>query len=86
MKTETVEHTHTRTHYGLVAQQVKTVMDNNNLTADDFAVWGINTLEDGTERQSLRYNEFISPMIKAIQELTSKINDLTTRLEALENP
>jgi len=81
-----------RTHYGLIAQEVETVL---GADASDTAIWTKETIEASPEvpadeylpgkpaveehdRQGLRYNELISPMIKAIQELT-------TRLTALES-
>jgi hypothetical protein len=59
-----------RTHYGLIAQQVKEVLDNSGV--EDFGGWV--ELEDST--QGLRYEEFISPLIKAIQELTERVAQL----------
>jgi hypothetical protein len=81
-----------RTHYGLIAQEVESVL---GADASDTAIWTKETLEaspevpaDGDlpglpaveehEKQGLRYDELIAPMIKAIQELT-------TRLAALES-
>jgi len=81
-----------RTHYGLIAQEVESVLGVN---ASDTAIWTKETIEASPEvpadeylpgkpaveehdRQGLRYTELISPMIKAIQELT-------TRLAALES-
>ena len=81
-----------RTHYGLLGQEVETVL---GAAASDTAIWIKRTIEAEPEvpadeylpgkpaveehdRQGLRYDELISPMIKAIQELT-------TRLTALES-
>ena len=85
-----------RRHYGLIAQEVETVLGSK---ADSTALWTKDIVEarpeieqvlhDGVEvvsqepaveeheKQGLRYDELIGPMIKAIQELT-------TRVEALE--
>jgi hypothetical protein len=89
--TETIQHIHTRKHYGLIAQEVKTVMDDLNITPSNFAGWCSDTVNN-TEQQGLRYEEFISPMIKAIQELkalvetqSQTISTLTSRIEVLEN-
>ena len=84
-----------RTHYGLIGQEVEVVLGD---AASDTALW-TNTLieaDSGIEfsspegevwdsrpaveehyRQGIRYGELISPLIKAVQELT-------TRVEALE--
>ena len=87
-----------RTHYGLLAQEVESVL---GAAAPTTAIWAKATIpasdalettynDNGTilmeghdaveehEEQTLRYGELISPMIKAIQELT-------TRLTALES-
>jgi len=74
-----------RTHMGFVAQEVATVMGDD---ATNRAVWIDSPPEENkdadtgeitlsAESQSLRYTELMAPMVKAIQELT-------TRLEALE--
>jgi len=83
-----------RTHYGLLGQEVETVLGG---AASDTAIWTNALIEAHPEmaadsernvphvaaveehyEQGLRYTELISPMIKAIQELT-------TRLTALES-
>jgi hypothetical protein len=80
-----------RTHYGLLSQEVKTAF--NECGAEDFAGWVLTDLEDPDSQQALNYSQFISPMIKAIQEQQETINQLTTtatslleRIELLENP
>ena len=66
---------YTRTHYGLIAQEVKQTLSDAGLGNDDFAGY---CYEEDRDQHALRYNEFISPLIKAVQELTAKV-------EALEN-
>jgi len=66
---------YTRTHYGLISQEVESVLSGLNLNSDDFAGF---VYDKDRDRYGLRYIEFISPLIKAIQELT-------TRIEQLEN-
>ena len=78
----------TRTHYGLIAQDVETVLSDISKPATDFAGFiksDISEEQDGsTYRYGLRYNEFISPLIKAIQEQQVIIDDLKARIETLE--
>ena len=79
-----------RTHYGLIAQEVETVL---GADASDTAIWTKETIEaspevpadeylpgrpavEEHEKQGLRYDELIAPMIKAIQELTARIEAL----------
>ena len=71
-----------RTHYGLIAQEVKTVLDNNNINTSDFApyikgeILDTNNQGTGEYKHGLRYTELISILIKAIQELEQRIQDL----------
>ena len=79
----------TRTHYGLMAQQVETVLTDLGKTSTDFAGLIKNDYSDPDDpsrqyRYGLRYQEFIAPMMKAIKEQQEKIDDLETRLAALE--
>jgi len=60
-----------RIHYGLIAQQVKSVIDESGI--EDFGGWVISDLADPEGQQALRYEEFISPLIKAVQELTARV-------------
>lgn len=60
-----------RTHYGLIAQDVKATLDEVGISTDNFAGY-----IDGGERLGLRYTEFIAPMIRAIQELSARVEAL----------
>jgi hypothetical protein len=68
--TTTVQHTFVRTHYGLIAQEVETVLTNNSMTTNDFAGFIHDVSEDF---YGLRYEEFIAPLIKAVQQLTTRL-------------
>lgn len=68
-----------RTFHGLSAQQVKATLD--TLGVDSFAGWVLADKDDPNSIQGLRYSEFIAPLIKAVQELTQKVNDLEARLK-----
>ena len=78
----------TRTHYGLIAQDVETVLSDINKSTTDFAGFikgDVSEEQDGSNyRYALRYNEFIAPLVKAIQEQQTIIEDLKTRIETLE--
>ena len=77
-----------RTHYGLIAQDIETVLSDINKPTTDFAGFikgDISEEQDGSSYgYGLRYHEFISPLIKAIQEQQTIIDDLKTRIETLE--
>jgi hypothetical protein len=55
-----------RTHYGLIAQEVKEVLGDI-----DFGGY---VHDEETDTMALRYDQFISPLIKAIQELKAEID------------
>ncbi|MCP3940523.1 MAG: hypothetical protein GY710_03460 [Desulfobacteraceae bacterium] len=64
-----------RTHFGLIAQEVKDVLDARNIDFKDFAPI---IHDQESDRFGMRYTELISILIKAIQEMSA-------RVEALEN-
>ena len=67
--------------YGFIAQEVKVAMDTHSIT--DFAGW--NQLEDGGDNmQGISYEMFVMPLVKAIQELSTKNDALVARITALE--
>ena len=67
-----------RTHYGFIAQEVEDVV--NSSAGGDFAGWIMANPDDEDSAQSLNYMEFISPIVKAIQELSSRIEALEAQL------
>jgi len=78
-----------RKHHGLIAQEVKTALDTLGVSTTDFA--GYVESDGSPSRHSLRYEEFIAPLIKAAQELkaendalSASVAALTARVDALE--
>ena len=69
----------TKTHYGLIAQEVEEVLTTENKTTDDFAAV---ISAEGT--YNLAYNELISPLIKAVQELSIEVETLKAKVAELE--
>jgi hypothetical protein len=61
-----------RLHQGLIAQEVKAVMDN---LGTDFGGYKDGTIDGGEDRVTLAYGEFIAPLIKAIQELKAEFDE-----------
>lgn len=76
--TGTIRHRFNRPHYGLIAQEVKQTL--MALQVEDFAGW---TEDTATGKQGLRYEEFIAPLIKAVQELSDKVSALESELKLL---
>ena len=67
-----------RKHYGFVAQEVKEAMD--SVGHSEFPVWKENT--DGM--QELGETELITPLIKAVQELTKKVEEQQKEIDKLK--
>ena len=70
----------TKTHYGLIAQEIETALASEGKTLDNFA--GVykpdDYKEDGTGgAMAIAVSELISPLIKAIQELSAEVAALT---------
>ena len=70
-----------RRHWGFIAQEVKQAVDDAGV---DFAGWSLADKDDSNSTQSLRYEEFIAPLTKALQEAIAKIETLEARIAALE--
>ena len=87
---------HTRTHLGLIAQEVKAEIENIGLTLNDVDIVDNDYLVDpvnGNDLYAVRYSNLIAPLIKAIQELSTSMTtmnstlvSLDTRISALANP
>jgi len=73
----------TRFHQGVIAQQVKEVMDDLGV---DFAGYQDHTVKGGCDVLTIGYTEFVAPLIKAVQELSVKNTTLEQSLAiATEN-
>jgi len=70
-----------RRHWGFIAQEVKQVVDDAGV---DFAGWTLVDKDDPDSTQSLRYEEFIAPLTKALQEAITKIEALEAAVAELQ--
>ena len=78
-----------KTHYGLIAQEVEETILNMGKKLEDFgAVDKPTTQEEGKDyavtkdestNMGLNYTELIAPLIKAVQELTAKVEALEAK-------
>ena len=68
-----------RFHHGLIAQEVKEVIDN---TGNDFGGYQDHKVNGGEDQLTLGYEELIAPLIKAVQELSAENEALKARLDA----
>ena len=69
-----------RYHFGVIAQELKQVMDD---MGKDFGGFQDHKVNGGKDRLSVGYDEFIAPMIKAIQEQQGMIEELQKQTKYL---
>ena len=65
-------HKRVRFHQGLIAQEVKQVMDEMGV---DFGGYQDFKIKGGQDRLTIAYGELITPLIKAIQELKAEFDE-----------
>ena len=63
-----------RTHWGFLAQEVKEAIDKSGV--EDFGGWVLGDLSDSESYQALAYEQFIAPLTKAVQELSTRLDKL----------
>ena len=65
--------------HGFIVEEVDAVME--NLGATDFAGIVREETEDGSPWLGLRYEQFIAPLVKAVQELSCKVASLEDKIK-----
>ena len=65
-----------RFHHGLIAQEVKVVLDAKGI---DFGGFQDHSVKGGDDVLSIGYEELIAPMLKAIQELSAEVAALKAK-------
>ena len=65
-----------RFHHGLIAQEVKAVLDAKGI---DFGGFQDHSIKGGDDVLSIGYAELIAPMLKAIQELSAEVAALKSK-------
>lgn len=63
-----------RYHHGLIAQEVQKVIGDSGV---DFGGFQDHTLNGGSDVLTIGYGELIAPLIKAVQELSAKVDELS---------
>jgi Chaperone of endosialidase len=71
-----------RFHHGLIAQEVKAILTQKGI---DFGGYQDHSISGGDDVLSLGYDQFIAPLIKAVQELSAQNEALIARISALES-
>ena len=81
-ETETTNHTHSRVHYGLIAQDVMQILYDMGLSSEQFA--GL-IYDEESDSWGVRYTEIVALLIKGIQTQQEMIEALKVRLGLLES-
>jgi len=76
---EKTERSYDKKMYGLIAQEVKEAIDKHNIT--DFGGWDE---EESSGIQAISQGMFVHPLIKAVQELSTQVDELKSELLALK--
>lgn len=63
-----------RVHWGFLAQEVKQAVDESGV--EDFAGWVLGDVNNPDSSQALAYEQFIAPIVKAIQEVSTRLDKL----------
>ena len=67
-----------KTHHGMIAQDIKKALDKSGV--NDFEGWDV--LPDG--KQQISESMFVFPLIKAVQELSSQVDELKQEIKNLK--
>jgi len=76
------EKVYKRLHHGFVNQDIEDLLNDMGINTNDFSGF---IKDKETNERALRYESFIAPMVKAIQEQQQQINELKTQVKALES-
>ena len=71
-----------RLHHGFINQDIEDLLKEKNISTNDFSGF---VLDKETGVRALRYDSFIAPMVKAIQEQQKMIQELKLEIEKLKN-
>jgi hypothetical protein len=71
----------TRYHHGLIAQEVKEVLDAKGI---DFGGYQDHSVAGGKDVLTIGYDELVGPLIKAVQELSNQVKALSLELADLK--
>ncbi|MDR1450107.1 MAG: tail fiber domain-containing protein [Propionibacteriaceae bacterium] len=67
-----------RYHHGVIAQDIAALIEAGAI--DDFGGYQDHKVNGGNDVLTVGYTEFIGPLIRAVQELSAKVDDLSERL------
>jgi len=67
------EKVYKRLHHGFINQDIEDLLKDLNIDTNDFSGF---VKDKSTDVRALRYESFIAPLVKAIQELKKEIDEL----------
>jgi hypothetical protein len=70
------ENKRSRFHHGLIAQEVKSVLESKGI---DFGGFQDRKIKGGEDVLGIVYEELIAPLIKSVQELSAKVEALESK-------
>lgn len=70
-----------RYHHGFVAQDIERLIKDSGV---DFGGYQNHKINGGCDVKSIGYEEFIGPLVKAVQQLSNKVTDLERALSKYE--
>lgn len=76
-----------RFHYGLVAQELKAVLDESKIDTRDFAGFvdsSITEAPDKAPQLGLNYTDIVTVLIQSIKDLSAKLDTAISRINVLE--
>ncbi len=71
-----------RLHHGFINQDIEDLLKEKNIATNDFSGF---VLDKETGVRALRYDSFIAPIVKAVQEQQKMIQELKQEIKALKN-
>lgn len=71
-----------RLHHGFINQDIEDLLKEKNIATNDFSGF---VLDKETGVRALRYDSFIAPIVKSIQEQQKMIQELKQEIKALKN-
>lgn len=74
-----------RLHQWFIAQEVSELIEKLGLNPDDYGMLQHAAVNGGADVFTLGYDEFIPPVVKAVQDCWSRMDDLEERIKALES-
>ena len=69
-------------NHGFIAQEVKECIDSHSEIKNGFDMW---SKDDSDGRQRVAENALVPVLVKAVQELTAKVEELETKLNNKES-